>query len=515
MELKVHIDKTVRIVCGLNRDTSVQDVIIALAHSLKQTGRFYLIEKFISYSNKHEKSKKRPSTLKNRRPRVMSPYERPIELLNHYSNILNDNEDIEFHLIRSDLNLSSTEDTQSDLIRQLNELDADADLSCLLSSSSSSNNIYNNENYYEAIRYDEKNESFSSITSPNSSSSSCASYSLNESQYGLLDDINKQQKMLEEQSFKLDKLLKKIERYEIANIQLSQENESFKAKLENLETVNRMNTKKLNELERETNGNVLKKEVELSEFLKAQRDYYERKLADCKVKLDKKKGLLSDLEVQYEELRANFCFLIEREDSEISYDDYLGMNELDNYIDEAKKKLLVESNIYDEFNEAIKQAELNKARFEYLQVGSANLDRYLNEKKGLIEQLEKEYFKDYDSKGLDERFEQDLSLMMGNSKSLSSSSYDDEEEVEVGSSSSETVSIGFKKSSLRRSVGTFNPVRGEGARSGMYAKNVNLKSSKRSISSGSGAGRRGCNQFNRALSSNAVRNFEFDDIHYF
>jgi hypothetical protein len=505
MELKVHIDKTVRIVCGLNRDTSVQDVIIALAHSLKQTGRFYLIEKFISYSDKHEKAKKRPISTKNRRPRVMSPHERPIELLNHYSHILSDNEDIEFHLIRSDLNPSSAEDTQSDLIRQLNELDADADLSCLLSSSSSSNNIYNNENYYEAIRYDEKNESFSSIASPDSSSSSCASYSLNESHYGLLDDINKQQTMLEEQSFKLDRLLKKIERYEIANIQLSQENESFKAKLDNLETANRMNTKKLSELERETNGNVLKKEVELSEFLKAQRDYYERKLAECKMKLDKRKGLLSDLEAQYEELRACFCYLVDDFDT----------NELDDCVDEAKRKLLVESHMYEEFNEAIKQAELNKARFEYLRVGSANLDRYLSEKKGLIEQLEKEYFKDYDCKGLDERFEQDLGLMMGNCKSLSSSSYDDEEEVEAASSSSETVSIGFKKSSLRRSVGAFNPERAEGARSGLYAKNVNLKSSKRSISGGSGASRRGGNQFNRALSSSVVRNFEFDDIHYF
>ena len=58
MELKVHIEKTLRIVCGLNEQTTVQDVIIALAHSLKQTGRFYLIEKLnhLTSQNKNEKT---------------------------------------------------------------------------------------------------------------------------------------------------------------------------------------------------------------------------------------------------------------------------------------------------------------------------------------------------------------------------------------------------------------------------------------------------------------------------
>ncbi|XP_031734924.1 ras association domain-containing protein 7-like isoform X1 [Anarrhichthys ocellatus] len=45
MELKVLVEGVVRVVCGLSLNTSCQDVVIALAQSLSQTGRYILIVK--------------------------------------------------------------------------------------------------------------------------------------------------------------------------------------------------------------------------------------------------------------------------------------------------------------------------------------------------------------------------------------------------------------------------------------------------------------------------------------
>ncbi|XP_056307315.1 ras association domain-containing protein 8 [Danio aesculapii] len=45
MELKVWVDGVVRVVCGLSEDTSCQDVVIALAQAIGQTGRYVLIQK--------------------------------------------------------------------------------------------------------------------------------------------------------------------------------------------------------------------------------------------------------------------------------------------------------------------------------------------------------------------------------------------------------------------------------------------------------------------------------------
>uniref|UniRef100_A0AAQ4QSS4 Ras association domain family member 7 n=1 Tax=Gasterosteus aculeatus aculeatus TaxID=481459 RepID=A0AAQ4QSS4_GASAC len=45
MELKVWVDGVVRVVCGLSEDTSCQDVVIALAQAIGQTGRYILIQR--------------------------------------------------------------------------------------------------------------------------------------------------------------------------------------------------------------------------------------------------------------------------------------------------------------------------------------------------------------------------------------------------------------------------------------------------------------------------------------
>ncbi|KAA0723609.1 Ras association domain-containing protein 7 [Triplophysa tibetana] len=45
MELKVWVDGAPRVVCGLSQETSCQDVVIALAQAIGQTGRYVLIQK--------------------------------------------------------------------------------------------------------------------------------------------------------------------------------------------------------------------------------------------------------------------------------------------------------------------------------------------------------------------------------------------------------------------------------------------------------------------------------------
>ncbi|XP_068595803.1 ras association domain-containing protein 7 [Brachionichthys hirsutus] len=45
MELKVWVEGVVRVVCGLSEDTSCQDVVIALAQAIGQTGRYVLIQR--------------------------------------------------------------------------------------------------------------------------------------------------------------------------------------------------------------------------------------------------------------------------------------------------------------------------------------------------------------------------------------------------------------------------------------------------------------------------------------
>lgn len=98
MELKVHVEQTIRIVCGLTDETSVHDVILALAQALKQTGRFYLVECWSG----------RKMIRRSSRARVMSPSERPLQTLKSYASLLDSPDDVEFHLVRTSAVVSST-----------------------------------------------------------------------------------------------------------------------------------------------------------------------------------------------------------------------------------------------------------------------------------------------------------------------------------------------------------------------------------------------------------------------
>lgn len=133
MDIKVIVDDTTRLVCGLNSETTVQDVIIALANSLNTTGRFYLIEK-VSF---RDVSEHRRASFKARKtqsphnrasePRIMAPHERPVDILSLQNKLLASNEFIEFHLFKSkylalDNDQYSEKLIEKELIEKLNTL---------------------------------------------------------------------------------------------------------------------------------------------------------------------------------------------------------------------------------------------------------------------------------------------------------------------------------------------------------------------------------------------------------
>ncbi|XP_063800864.1 ras association domain-containing protein 7 isoform X2 [Pseudophryne corroboree] len=72
MELKVWVDGVQRVVCGVNERTSCQDVVIALAQAIGQTGRYVLIQ-----------------TLRDKE-RQLLPHEKPLEFLAKSGQYAND-----------------------------------------------------------------------------------------------------------------------------------------------------------------------------------------------------------------------------------------------------------------------------------------------------------------------------------------------------------------------------------------------------------------------------------------
>ena len=72
MELKVWVEGMPRIVCGVNDDTTCQDVVVALAHATGKTGRFTLIEKW--RDNEH----------------MLAPTENPLDALQKWGEYASD-----------------------------------------------------------------------------------------------------------------------------------------------------------------------------------------------------------------------------------------------------------------------------------------------------------------------------------------------------------------------------------------------------------------------------------------
>ncbi len=320
MDLKVQIDNSSRLVCGLNNETTVHEVIVALANSLGQTGRFYLIEKIaVHRPNRHtRRASFKAQSARLMEPRIMAPDERPLEILKIQNKLLSENEFIEFHLFKSKY-LALKDDFYSEKLIEkelIEKLDSLVDRPAVEEKStyfhshhgrsfhgqrgSMSYETIQNGQFYANSSFDYQNNncsgsstSRSSLNSPtghysNSSESSSMLNScpneeddleerkLNECKQ-LLDNIKTQQSTLEGQSEELDDLLKNIESYEITMLHINQQNESVKVTLNNLELLNCINSSKLGEMERETNQMKLLKEIEFNDYLCAQRDYYERR----------------------------------------------------------------------------------------------------------------------------------------------------------------------------------------------------------------------------------------------
>ena len=119
MELKVQIDNSSRLVCGLSDETTVHDVIVALANSLNETGRFYLIEK-VTCRYPHRRASFKIKQKRLNEPRIMAPIEKPIQILRTKSRSLAKNEFIEFHLFKSKyLTLNNDELSEQMIEREL------------------------------------------------------------------------------------------------------------------------------------------------------------------------------------------------------------------------------------------------------------------------------------------------------------------------------------------------------------------------------------------------------------
>lgn len=328
MELRVHVDNKLRIVYGLNEKTTVQDVILALAHSLKQIGKFYLIE---NYSPKLSNTK--------RLPRILAPTERPLEILKSQSHC-DSNEEIEFHLLRVDLNSDNNQET-------------------IISTSA----VFDDEPGQFARcfhEFDYLNKLYMKITY--------------------------QQHLLNEQSAKLDDLLIGIKRQELENTNLKSmsrlnlnETDFLKKKLFHLELKHKLNERKLAKLEkREEDGDVtLDKEKELSEFLRAQLDYYRRKLKNSKLKIEFLERQYEQLKTEYEHLNDSIQFT----DSCASTLSTPSLSSILNEDDDQTEARL---------NESLKKHEQNKARLNYLETILANVDKCVSNKLDIIENLEKQ-----------------------------------------------------------------------------------------------------------------------------
>jgi hypothetical protein len=176
MELKVNIDKsTQQIMCSINETTTIQDMIVALAQALQQTGKFYLTEK----SDFDE--------------RIVSSNEKPYDLHQYYSSMpfkielflkkLDDAADDVF--LEEDACKTSTECVESFVQnKSLNSL-AHADLFDLISIQQSRLN-------YQSQRLDDLHQELSKYDDTSSTSSD----SLVEKSEEFLHTLNDQQNKL-------------------------------------------------------------------------------------------------------------------------------------------------------------------------------------------------------------------------------------------------------------------------------------------------------------------------------
>ncbi|CAF0849136.1 unnamed protein product [Didymodactylos carnosus] len=89
MEFRVYVDGTAKIICDLTRETTIHDIIIALAQLKGKPGRYSLVERT---SNSY---------------RTLDPNEKPYKLIEKWAN----NDNVRYILIQNNNSTSSSSST--------------------------------------------------------------------------------------------------------------------------------------------------------------------------------------------------------------------------------------------------------------------------------------------------------------------------------------------------------------------------------------------------------------------
>lgn len=99
MELRVWVDGTQRVVCGVKLTTTCQEIVFALAHATQQAGRFTMIERW------------------RNNERLLSPNEQPLVTLQRWGDHMNE---VEFILRKTSTDLPTTQIQQQHQAQQVN-----------------------------------------------------------------------------------------------------------------------------------------------------------------------------------------------------------------------------------------------------------------------------------------------------------------------------------------------------------------------------------------------------------
>ena len=354
MELRIHYKDLSKIVSGVCVETTVREIIMALTNCLKITGRFYLIE----HSNDGIINK----------TRLMDPTEKLLQLIDKNSKFLDKPiNKFDYYLYKSVYSNNETNEKliENEINQILSSFKSDNQKNLFYSSitsSSKKNVFFNNSNMSTASsKYDEIisssiSESDKGLKSENKDPMSYPSSST--------DLINIKQLKQDNQSSKLNHVFKKIEIQEIDHINLYEENEYFKSKLSDLEKLNDINVRKLEELDKETRQLFRIEEKELNEILTVERDNLEKNISHIQSVIDNKILQESSLKKQIELLN----------------------------IDILKKSKIVEEDqlicVNDKIKETIRIFDLNNAKLNFLEYAILNLENLSNEKHHLIKLME-------------------------------------------------------------------------------------------------------------------------------
>jgi hypothetical protein len=246
---------------------------------------------------------------------------------------------------------------------------------------------------------------------------------------------------LNDQNSKLDELLRKIESYELSNMQICMDNELIRAQLVNLEKLNDFNETRIVNLikTKKNNGplnggefinttasssssssssmsstppivnDLLNKDNEIDEYHRAQRDFYERKLNECQNKIEIKMETLARLESEVKQLKADMqsCYRAatklkennENNKSKQQFTPSSSSSSTTSSTTSSPNHKSIKNNtavnkltnkLQNDLEQSMKIYELNLARIDFLTETSSKLEESLGDKRKLAKKLEDE-----------------------------------------------------------------------------------------------------------------------------